>query len=119
MPSAIESTETCLKHLAHGGDRPLCLLNAENRPGLALDPNFFTANWGLGLAYEQKHDYPRAIVEFERAVAGSTGKSANMLGSLGHAYAVAGRRDDAIRVLGQIDAVARTHYVPSFYSAEV
>jgi serine/threonine-protein kinase len=115
MPLEFKLNEGITFYFGRQYDRAIEQLNTV----LALEPKFFTANWGLGLAYEQKHDYPRAIVEFERAVAGSTGKSANMLGSLGHAYAVAGRRDDAIRVLGQIDAVARTHYVPSFFSAEV
>ncbi|HEY3043677.1 MAG TPA: protein kinase [Vicinamibacterales bacterium] len=113
-PLIFKANEGITFYFARQYDRTIEQLNKV----LELDPTFDTANWGLGLAYEQKHDYGRAIREFEHASATSPG-SANVLGSLGHAYALAGRRDDAMRVLSRIEEIGRTHYVPSFFSAEV
>src|SRR2546426_10568241 len=48
---------------------------------LELDSSYVVAQWGLGLAYEQKALYAPAITMMERAAAGSA-RDANFLGSL-------------------------------------
>src|SRR4029079_236994 len=57
---------------------------------LALDSTFSTAYWGMGLAYEQKGDYPKAIAAMEKALTIEPGDP-NTLASVGHAYGLAGR----------------------------
>jgi tetratricopeptide (TPR) repeat protein len=48
---------------------------------LEKDPEFSTAHWGLGLAYEQKKMYSEAIAEFEKA-GGFEGSGPNIVASM-------------------------------------
>src|SRR5262245_837365 len=67
---------------------------------IELDPNFVTSYLYLGLAYEQKRMNDAAIAEFSKAVAiSSDGRRPVMEAALGHAYAVAGKRAEAQRLL--------------------
>jgi tetratricopeptide (TPR) repeat protein len=88
------------------------------RNTLEMDPSFALPRMILGQAYEQKKSYPQAIAELEKAVSVSH-DSPPMLGALGHAYGVAGRRADAERVLNQLIAQSKTRYVSPFYVAIV
>jgi TolB-like protein/tetratricopeptide (TPR) repeat protein len=65
---------------------------------LELDPNFSTAHWGQGLAYEQLGQHAEAIAAFEKAMA-IAGRGRNTLASLGHVLAVSGRRAEAEAIL--------------------
>lgn len=80
------------------------------RKVLELDPNFSSAYMHLGLAYADKRMYKEAIDAFEKA---RSLPSANplVLGALGHAYAVVGRRSEAERLLGELDSLSRHRYV--------
>lgn len=68
---------------------------------LDMDPNFLRAHWGLGLALVQKREYDEAIAELRRAVELSEG-GAGQMGSLGHAFAVAGRRVEALGIVERL-----------------
>src|SRR2546423_5635012 len=72
----------------------------EYRKALELDQNFIYTHWKLGLAYEQKAMYEEAIAEFQKAIALSGG-SAQAVVLLGPAYAVSGRRTEALKVLDE------------------
>lgn len=91
---------------------------AELRGVLKEDPHFSTAHWGLGLAYEQKHDYDQALAELDSAVSLS-GRGPNSLASLGHAYATAGRRADAGKILDELRAQARLRKISPYHIALV
>ena len=69
---------------------------------LRLWPSFGPVHYHLGLAYEQLNRHAEAIAELERARALS-GDLPYLLASLGHAYAVAGRGDDARRLLRTLE----------------
>jgi eukaryotic-like serine/threonine-protein kinase len=75
---------------------------AECKKALELEPNFFVAHWHLGLIYEQKKMYEEAILEHQKAVDFSQG-SPRQIAALGHAYAIAGKRDEAIRVITELN----------------
>jgi tetratricopeptide (TPR) repeat protein len=64
-------------------------------------PDFRIAHWGLGLVYEQKSLYDRAIAEFEKA-GGLEHGSANTISSLGHVWALAGDRKSSLRALEKL-----------------
>jgi tetratricopeptide (TPR) repeat protein len=68
---------------------------------LRLWPSFGPVRYHLGLAYEQMGRYSEAIAELERARTIS-GDLPYLLGSLGHAYAVAGQSDEARRLLREL-----------------
>ena len=78
---------------------------------LGMDTSYWRAHWGLGLALVQKKNYEEAIAELRKAVEIS-GRGGVQLGSLGCAYAVAGRRADALEVVEKLKASLKEHYVP-------
>jgi serine/threonine protein kinase/tetratricopeptide (TPR) repeat protein len=79
---------------------------------LATDPDFLRAHWGIGLAQTAKRDYGAAFPELQRAVELS-GSGPAYLCSLGYAYAAAGRRADASRILDELVAASKVRYVPA------
>jgi serine/threonine-protein kinase len=83
------------------------------RKAIELDPNFLLARWGLAFAYEQEGMYAEAVAELQEGVRVSKG-SPLMIGSLGRAQAVSGRRDEAERALIELQQEAKRRYVPPF-----
>jgi TolB-like protein len=81
---------------------------------LETDANYAPAHEDLGRAYGLKHMHHRAIAAFRRAVGISKRRSPRYLASLAHAYAVAGKRKDALGLLGELDRLAETRYVSSY-----
>jgi eukaryotic-like serine/threonine-protein kinase len=93
-------------YLARQHDRAI----AELRECLELDPNFAQAYLYLAWAYEQQARYEEAVAELHKGLRLSGGDS-GMTGSLGHAYAVAGRRGEAEKVLVELKTRSQQHYV--------
>jgi tetratricopeptide (TPR) repeat protein len=62
-----------------------------------LDANFALAHFQLGQAFEQKHVHDESIAAFRRAIELS-GDNAALASGLAHAYAVSGRKQDAIKM---------------------
>jgi len=71
------------------------------RKTIQMDPSFAFAHFVLGMAYEQKWMYPEAILEFQQAVELSGGNT-TFKSSLAYAYAVTGRRSEAIAILDDL-----------------
>jgi len=67
----------------------------------------------LGWTYEQKRMPDRAIAEFKRAVEVTKGDPF-FVAALGHAYAVAGNRREAEKVLQTLSERAKKSYVSPF-----
>jgi TolB-like protein/Flp pilus assembly protein TadD len=80
---------------------------------LEMDQRFVRAQIILGAAYEQKRMYREAIAALEaaRAVAGANSLAT---GGLGHAYAVAGKRELALEVLEGLKKLSAEHYVSAY-----
>jgi TolB-like protein len=87
------------------------------RKTLELEPNFALAHQTLGMALAQKHDYPKAIAEFQTALTLSGGASA--IASLGYAYGLAGSKADARAQLARLVELSHQRYVPAIYMAQV
>lgn len=85
---------------------------------LEIDPNFAHAHFHLGMTYLRKEAYADAIVEFQKAVSLSPNVT-DYKGGLGYAYAVAGRRAEAHKVLEDLKARSQKNYVPWFYIAGI
>jgi TolB-like protein/Tfp pilus assembly protein PilF/predicted Ser/Thr protein kinase len=88
------------------------------RKTLEIAPNFTWVHLGLGGCYLGKSMNREAIAEFEKELAASPG-STYALALLGNAYAVAGRRADAQKVLLQLDEIAKKKYLPGMGRAIV
>ena len=68
-------------------------------------------DFGLGWAYREKKMYPEAIAALERSVSRS-GRHELPLASLAGVYGLARRRGEALKLIDELKARARRHYVP-------
>jgi len=82
------------------------------RKTIELDDNFYYAHYTLGRALEHKGLIDAAIAEFEKAH--QLNDDPYVSGLLGHAYAVRGRRDDALKILAQLKDDSARRYVPPY-----
>ena len=69
----------------------------QSKKTLALDPNFAIGHFHLAEALVQRHQYDAAIAEFQRAIELS-GHLAAFDANLAHAYAVSGRKAEALKI---------------------
>jgi TolB-like protein/tetratricopeptide (TPR) repeat protein len=81
---------------------------------LVLDPKYAPAQHTLGLAYEQLGMYEEAITELQNARFCS-GDHPATIGSLAHAHAVAGDRDQALQALDELDKISRRRHVSPYW----
>jgi tetratricopeptide (TPR) repeat protein len=88
------------------------------RKGLELDPNYSWAHAWIGQSYLELKKYPEAIAEIDKAVDLSQGAS-RIIATRGFAFAVAGRRDDALKVLADLDGLAKEKYVSPYFFAVI
>jgi TolB-like protein/DNA-binding winged helix-turn-helix (wHTH) protein/Flp pilus assembly protein TadD len=80
-----------------------------SRKTMDMDPHFALAHYQLGQAFLQKHRYDEAIAELEKAVAFSGG-STTSTSSLAYAYAVSGRRNEALKILNDLKSQPREKF---------
>jgi TolB-like protein/Flp pilus assembly protein TadD len=73
----------------------------QSRKTMDLDPRFAVAHYELGQALVEKHMYNEAIAEFQKAIALSGG-STTCTSNLAYAYAVSGRRNEAVKMLNDL-----------------
>jgi len=84
---------------------------------LDLDPSSFPARRYLGLAYEGKGMYAEAINEFQTGV--KLSGSPLMLALLGHAYAASGKKEEAQKVLNDLQQLPAERYVSPYTVAAI
>ncbi len=88
------------------------------RKAIELDRNFALGHFYLGQAYEHKAMYNEAIAEFQNAVTLSGG-SPETVTSLGHAYAIAGRKAEAQKVLDHFAELSKGRFISPYNIALV
>jgi tetratricopeptide (TPR) repeat protein len=88
------------------------------RKVLEDNPRYQWALWQLGHNQIAMHDYTGAIETLEKAAAVSN-RAPSSLGTLGYVYGLAGRRDDARRILNELTALSRQRYVSPKSIADV
>ena len=84
---------------------------------LELRSNYVNSLWFLALSLEQKGRLPEAIAKLEEAVSLSGAPHHQAL--LGRAYALAGRKDKALKILEDLKASSQHRYVSPFDIAVV
>jgi tetratricopeptide (TPR) repeat protein len=89
----------------------------QERVVLDIDPNNARALIYLAEAHVQKGAFESAVKEMERVVAISQHKGA--LGLVGYVYAAAGRKQQARKILAQMDDLSENMYVSPFQHAIV
>ncbi|MBI3657434.1 MAG: hypothetical protein HY232_13545 [Acidobacteria bacterium] len=90
---------------------------AEARKTLEMDPNYILAHRVIGKASVEKRLYDQAIAAFHQAIA--LGGSPLLKAELGHAYAISGQRDEAMKILHELVDLSMRGYVASFHRAIV
>ncbi|MCI0524260.1 MAG: protein kinase, partial [Acidobacteria bacterium] len=86
---------------------------------LEIDENFVYARFHLGLSYAHLGRYDESIVELQRAIEQAGGRGALIQSALGYAYGVAGKRDEALQVLAQLQTFPMNRDVSPFYLAMI
>jgi TolB-like protein/DNA-binding winged helix-turn-helix (wHTH) protein/Tfp pilus assembly protein PilF len=88
--------------VAHRNDEAI----GQSRKTIAMDANFPIAHLELGLALMQKRSYPEAIEELQKAITLS-GSSTTCTSNLAYAYAVSGKRSEALSLLNTLKNQSR------------
>ena len=83
---------------------------AQAKRALEIDSTFSRAHYWLGMSYEQTARLPEAIQEFKETIK-RAGPIPVYSAALGHAYAIAGQRGEARRILAELEARARGEYI--------
>jgi len=86
---------------------------------LEMDDNFVYARFHLGLCHAHLGSYDKAIAELERAMEQAGGRGALIQAALGYVCGVAGRRDEALRILAQLQTFPMNRDVSPFYLAMI
>ena len=81
-------------------------------------PNYAPSFDWLGMAYLQLKQFDKSIEAYRRAVELSDGL-AEIKAGLGHAYGMAGRKDEARKVLNELNSLAEKYYIPPVQIAYV
>jgi Flp pilus assembly protein TadD len=84
-----------------------------SRRALELDPHYFRVHRDLGRSYLQKGLYDEAISEFLQAKK-LTEDNPVILAMLGHAYAVSGKKEEAAKLLEELQELSKRKYVSSY-----
>jgi TolB-like protein len=87
------------------------------RKAIEMDQSFYFAHWSLGIAYEMKGSFPQALAEYQTAR--RLVDDPSVLGLVGHAYALSGKRDEALKTLNQMKEISQHRYVPAYSFAMV
>jgi len=79
------------------------------RKVLAVDPNLWAGRLYLGLALEQKHQFPEAIAELQKAV--EVSNDTMWIAFVAHAKALSGDNAGAHKILLDLEKLSRRTYV--------
>ncbi|MBV9084700.1 MAG: tetratricopeptide repeat protein, partial [Acidobacteriaceae bacterium] len=87
------------------------------RSSIDLDPNNWFDHYFLGRAYVQKGRFPEAIATLKRAI--SLEGTTEVWASLGHVYAVSGKRREAQEVIEHLRELSVHQYVAPYNVAVI
>ncbi len=79
---------------------------------IEMDPRFYFAHGALGRVWQLKGQLNEAIAEYRKAV--ELNDDPSVLALLGQAYARAGQREEAQRILARLSEEAKSRYVQAY-----
>ena len=80
---------------------------------LELEPDYAHAHYFMGLGYEQKRLYGKAIAALKKGIS-PLGHSPGTTAALAHAYGMAGARSDVLKLLKLLKDLPNEKYVSSY-----
>jgi tetratricopeptide (TPR) repeat protein len=83
-----------------------------------LEPHFAVTYLYLGQAYEQEKLYPQAVATLQEGMAQGE-RHPYLIAALGHAYALAGERDKALKALAELHQISEKRYVSPYLFAVI
>src|ERR1700686_533796 len=81
------------------------------------DPITTAPTW-LGQAYEQKKMYAQAVATYQKGMSQAE-RNPQLIAALGHAYALSGERDKALKTLDELREMSKEHYISPYLIAVV
>ncbi len=90
---------------------------AQSRHGIEMDPNHWSGHLGLGLALEQKHQFPEAISELKKAIETSNDKI--WVSFIAHDMALSGDRAGAEQIIAKLQRLSKRTYVSPWLFAMI
>ena len=87
------------------------------RKTIEMDPTFDLTHWFLGQACENKGRLAEAIAEYEKAA--QLNSDPAVRASLARGYALAGRKEEARRILDNLTIASRQGYIPAYSLAVI
>jgi TolB-like protein/Tfp pilus assembly protein PilF len=85
---------------------------------IELNPHFSPGYWILGLVQEQRGDFDESAAAFQRAIQLSP-RSPLMHAALGRTLALSGKRNEALRILRDLEDLGTGRYVSPFELAAI
>ena len=90
----------------------------QNRSSVELDPNFAAAHLLLGEDYRGAGLHSEAVIELQKA-ASLSGDSPLYSAQVAVALAVAGRKNEALRIAHELEIMSRKRYVSPYGLAQI
>ena len=85
---------------------------AQLRQTVEMDPRFYLAHWFLGEVWQLKGKVNETIAEYRKAA--ELNDDPYLLALLGQAYARAGQREEAQKILARLSEETKSRYVPAY-----
>ncbi|HKU26618.1 MAG TPA: winged helix-turn-helix domain-containing protein, partial [Candidatus Sulfotelmatobacter sp.] len=111
---ALHFTAASFHYMARRYDEAIAL----SQKAIELDSNFAPLRWAMSLAFVQKQMCEQAVAHMEQAVEISR-KGPYFLGSLGHVYAAAGRNQDALRVVDELEEMSKKRHISPYWNGMI
>jgi len=90
---------------------------AQSRQGIEMDPNHWSGHLDLGLALEQKHQFPEAVSELRKAMEASNDKI--WVSFIAHDMALSGDRAGAEQIIADLQQLSKRTYVSPWLLAMI
>ena len=91
---------------------------AQFQKTISLEPHYADPYQYLGQTYEQKKMYAEAIATYQKGMA-QTERHPFLIAALGHAYAVSGEREKALKILDELREMSKQQYISPYLFAIV
>jgi TolB-like protein/Flp pilus assembly protein TadD len=91
----------------------------EDQRACQRNPTLWILPWNLGSDRLALGQFREAVQDLEAALARLSDRPAAVVGPLGLAYSLAGRREEALRICDEMEQASRTRYVAPTYLALV